>query len=100
MAFNPVSGNLLRSHTKHKSRFICLTANADNAAERLRDCPVVSLDGKLIGRVESILVDLLSKELCFVVLACKNRRAAVVIPWQLLYFDSSLVRLVYYTCSV
>lgn len=99
MAFIPISEAEAKSQSLIKKRFACLVADSENSAERLRLCPVVTANGELIGRVKSMLVDLLSRQLRYVVLHTQNNKATVVIPWQLLYFDSSLVRLVYYTYS-
>jgi hypothetical protein len=52
-----------------------------------------------MGRVRSVLVDMRSRQLRFVIVTPQGGKAPVVIPWQALYFDSSLVRLVYYTFS-
>jgi hypothetical protein len=52
-----------------------------------------------MGRVRSVLVDLRSRQLRYVIVTPQHGKAQVVIPWQALYFDSSLVRLVYYTYS-
>jgi hypothetical protein len=52
-----------------------------------------------MGRVRSVLVDVRSRQLRYVIIAPNNSKASVVIPWQALYFDSERVRLVYYTFS-
>ena len=82
----------------HK-RFACMTAGQSSATELLRSCPVVTATGQPMGRVRSVLVDMRSRQLRFVIIAPQGGKAPVVIPWQALYFDSSLVRLVYYTFS-
>ena len=48
---------------------------------------------------QAVLVDVRSRQLRYVIVAPQHGKANVVIPWQALYFDSSLVRLVYYTYS-
>lgn len=80
-------------------RFLCLLAGQSSHTELLRSCPVVTATGQCIGRVKSVLVDAKNRQLRFVVLAAQKGKSAVVIPWQVLYFDSALVRLVYYTYS-
>lgn len=80
-------------------RFLCLLAGQSSSTELLRSCPVVTATGQSIGRVKSVLVDVRNRQLRYVVLAPQQGKSAVVIPWQVLYFDSALVRLVYYTYS-
>jgi hypothetical protein len=82
-----------------RHRFACMSAGQSSATELLRACPVVTATGQPMGRVRSVMVDLRSRQLRFVVMAPTQGKATVVIPWQALYFDSSLVRLVYYTFS-
>lgn len=80
-------------------RFTCMRAGQSSATELLRSCPVVTANGQAMGRVRSVLVDVRSRQLRYVIVAPNNSKATVVIPWQALYFDSELVRLVYYTFS-
>ena len=80
-------------------RFTCMTAGQSSATELLRSCPVVTATGQTMGRVRSVLVDARSRQLRFVTVMPDNSKATVTIPWQALYFDSDLVRLVYYTFS-
>ncbi len=82
-----------------RRRFACMSAGQSSATELLRSCPVVTASGQAMGRVRSVLVDVRSRQLRFVVVAPQHGKANVVIPWQALYFDSSLVRLVYFTYS-
>jgi len=82
-----------------RRRFACMSAGQSSATELLRSCPVVTATGQAMGRVRSVLVDVRSRQLRFVVVAPQHGKASIVIPWQALYFDSSLVRLVYYTYS-
>jgi len=82
-----------------RRRFACMTAGQSSATELLRSCPVVTASGQAMGRVKSVLVDVRSRQLRYVIVASHGSKAPVVIPWQALYFDSSLVRLVYYTFS-
>ena len=80
-------------------RFTCMTAGRSSATEILRSCPVVTAAGQTMGRVRSVLVDARSRQLRFVTVTPNNSKASVTIPWQALYFDADLVRLVYYTFS-
>ena len=83
----------------NRKRFACMLAGQTSATELLRACPVVTATGQAMGSVRSVLVDLRSRQLRFVVVSPKQGKAAIVIPWQALYFDSVLMRLVYYTYS-
>lgn len=80
-------------------RFSCLLAGQSSATELLRACPVVTASGQSLGRVRSVLLDMRSRQLRYVMLAPHHGKASVAIPWHALYFDSALVRLVYYTYS-
>ena len=80
-------------------RFTSMTAGQSSATELLRSCPVVTATGQTMGRVRSVLVDARSRQLRFVTVTPNASKASVTIPWQTLYFDSELVRLVYYTFS-
>lgn len=80
-------------------RFTCMSAGQSSATELLRSCPVVTANGQAMGRVRSVMVDVRSRQLRYVIVAPNNSKATVIIPWQALYFDSELVRLVYYTFS-
>ncbi len=82
-----------------RKRFACMSAGQSSATELLRSCPVVTATGQSLGRVRSVLVDVRSRQLRYVIVSPHNGKAPVVIPWQALYFDSALVRLVYYTFS-
>lgn len=93
-----VEGGSSAAKTQRR-RFACMTAGQSSATELLRSCPVVTATGQLMGRVKSVLVDVRSRQLRFVVVTPHGAKAPVVIPWQALYFDSSMVRLVYYTFS-
>jgi hypothetical protein len=78
-------------------RFVRLAAQDSNTAELLRGCPVVTSEGEKIGRVDHLMVDALTHQLRYVVLARKRHGAVVAIPWHALYFDSAGGRLVFYT---
>ena len=49
------------------------------------------------GSVRSLMVDVRSRQLRYVVVATGQGKAPIVIPWRTLYFDSTRARLVYYT---
>ena len=85
--------------SRGRKRFACMAAGQSSATELFRSCPVVTAVGQMLGRVRSVLVDVRSRQLRFVVVAPQHGKANVVIPWQALYFDSARVRLVYYTYS-
>lgn len=88
----------LNGHGTRK-RFNCMTAEQSPATDLLRSCPVVTATGQAIGRVRSVLVDARSRQLRFVCVNSNNSKATVTIPWQALYFDTDLSRLVYFTFS-
>ena len=80
-----------------RKRFTCMTAGQSSATELPRACPVVTATGQQMGRVRSVLMDAHSRQLRFVTVSSDKSKATVTIPWQALYFDSDLVRLVFYT---
>lgn len=80
-------------------RFSCIVARDSTATELLHGCPVVTAAGERLGKVKSILIDAKTRQLRYITLTPRHGSAAVVIPWHALYFDSSLVRLVFYTYS-
>lgn len=92
-------GGSSSSGARSRKRFACMTAGQSSATELFRSCPVVTAVGQMLGRVRSVLVDERSRQLRYVVVAPNQGKAPIVIPWQALYFDSSRVRLVYYTFS-
>jgi len=80
-------------------RFSSLFARDASATEMLQGCPVVTAAGDWVGAVRSILIDVRSRQLRYVMLLSRPGNATVAIPWHALYFDSSLSRLVYFTCT-
>ena len=84
---------------RDRKRFTCMAAGQSSATELFRSCPVVTAVGQTLGRVRSVLVDVRSRQLRYIVVAPNQGKAPIVIPWQALYFDSTRVRLVYYTFS-
>ena len=92
-------GNTSAGGNRGSKRFACMAAGQSSATELFRSCPVVTAVGQMLGRVVSVLVDARSRQLRYVVVAPKQGKAPIVIPWQSLYFDSTRVRLVYYTYS-
>ncbi len=69
------------------------------AAELLRGCPVVTALGERIGSVQTILVDAKTRQIRYVMVDSGRKASSIAIPWHALYFDSTLVRLVFYTYS-
>jgi hypothetical protein len=68
------------------------------ATELFNGCPVVTGAGAEIGEVDALLVDRKTHRLRYVVVLRRGSSAAsVMVPWQSLYFDSALGRLVFYT---
>lgn len=69
------------------------------AAELLRGCPVVTALGERIGQVQTILVDAKTRQIRYVMVDGGCTASSIAIPWHALYFDSALIRLVFYTYS-
>lgn len=80
-------------------RLSSMFARDASATEMLQGCPVVTAAGDWVGAVRSILIDVRSRQLRYVMLLSRPGNALVAIPWHALYFDSSLSRLVYFTCT-
>jgi hypothetical protein len=78
-------------------RFARLSADDSSTADLLFGCPVVTAHGEKIGTVDHLMVDILTHQLRYVVLARKRNEAMVSIPWHALYFDAAQGRLVFYT---
>ena len=83
--------------SRDRQRFACVTAGHSSATALFRSCPVVTAVGQTLGRVRSVMVDVRSRQLRYVVVAPGLGKAPIVIPWRTLYFDSTRARLVYYT---
>lgn len=87
------------------TRFCRIFACDSIATELLQGCPVVTAEGRRIGTVDALLIDRKTRQLRYVILEDKGNRsngtaiktAAIAIPWQALYFDSAMARLVFYT---
>lgn len=79
------------------ARFQRLHAHESSTADLLYGCPVVTAVGEQIGTVDYLMVDVITHQLRYVVLAKKRYGAVVTIPWHALYFDSAVGRLVFYT---
>ena len=95
-----VKGGASKRATRNRSpRFSSLFACDASATEMLQGCPVVTATGDWVGAVRSILIDARSRQLRYVMLLSRPGNATVAIPWHALYFDSSLSRLVFFTCA-
>jgi sporulation protein YlmC with PRC-barrel domain len=85
------------------TRFCRIFACDSIATELLQGCPVVTAEGRRIGTVDALLIDRKTRQLRYVILEEKAnlsaKTAAIAIPWQALYFDSAMARLVFYTYS-
>jgi sporulation protein YlmC with PRC-barrel domain len=62
----------------------------------LLGCQVVTSEGERIGRVDHLMVDVVTHQLRYVMIKRRNS-ALVAIPWQALYYDAANSRLVFYT---
>jgi len=80
-------------------RFLCLRAHESSTADLLHSCPVVTSAGQQIGIVDYLMVDALTSQLRYVMLAPRRCGATVAIPWQALYFDAAMAQLVFYTLT-
>ena len=81
------------------ARFVRLSAHDSSTADLLFGCPVVTSRGEKIGIVDHLMVDVLTNQLRYVMLAPKRHGAVVAIPWQALYFDAAMAQLVFYTLA-
>jgi len=83
------------------TRFIRVAADENNESGLLNGCQVVAADGTRIGSIQALIVDARTRRLRYVAVRCHNGHhvAEVDIPWETLYFDSAMARLVYYTCA-
>lgn len=88
--------NSLKPGTKRRS---CVFAPDASATELLHGCPVVTAKGEVIGKVKSVLLAVKTRQLRYVMLSPTGGNSAVAIPWDAVYFDSALARLVFYTYS-
>lgn len=96
LAFKGTPRNGRRKH--NITRLSRVSAGGSQAFQLLKGCPVVTVEGKLIGRVEGLMVDAVSHKPRYVILDSRKRGGATVaIPWHSLYFDSTLAHLVFYT---
>ncbi|MDO9218090.1 MAG: PRC-barrel domain-containing protein [Lacisediminimonas sp.] len=80
-------------------RFACIVARDSTATALLHGCQIVTAGGEHLGRVKSILIDVRTRQLRYVLMGRNPGSATVAIPWHAMYFDSALARLVFYTFS-
>lgn len=92
-----LTGGSVGAQRRRGQRFSSMVAGPSTSTELLQGCPVVTAAGQSIGKVHSLLVDVRNKQLRYVVLGPHDGKASLAIPWHALYFDSALLRLVYYT---
>lgn len=93
------SGPQASARKRGTRRFSCIFARDSVATELLHGCPVVTGAGDTIGHVRSILIDTKTRQIRYVILSSSASKTSVAVPWHALYFDSALVRLVFYTYS-
>jgi hypothetical protein len=99
MSYTFDSGPHTGTRKRGVRRFSCIFARDSVATELLHGCPVVTGAGDRIGTVRSILIDAKTRQIRYVMLSSSASKTSVAIPWHALYFDSALVRLVFYTYS-
>lgn len=96
LAFNGAKRN--GASSRSLTRLSWMSAGGSQAFQLLHGCPVVTVEGNVIGNVDGLIVDTASHKPRFVTLHQRNRASAsVAIPWHSLYFDSTLAHLVFYT---
>ncbi len=99
MSYTFDSGSQASPRKQRARRFSCIFARDSIATELLHGCPVVTGAGDRIGNVRSILIDAKTRQIRYVMLTSAVGNASIAVPWHALYFDSALVRLVFYTYS-
>lgn len=99
MSYTFDSGSHTSPRKRTGRRFSCIFARDSVATELLHGCPVVTGAGDVIGKVRSILIDASTRQIRYVILSSSQSKTTVAVPWHALYFDSALVRLVFYTYS-
>lgn len=80
-----------------QARFARLFACDSSTADLLHGCQVVNACGEKIGTVDHLMVDAKTQQLRYVMLSRRRYGAVVALPWQALYFDAAVGRLVFYT---
>jgi hypothetical protein len=96
LAFNGAKRNA--TPRRNLTRLSWMSAGGSQAFQLLHGCPVVTVDGETIGRVDGLIIDSVTHKPRFVTLHHRNHTgASVAIPWHSLYFDSTLAHLVFYT---
>jgi sporulation protein YlmC with PRC-barrel domain len=93
-----IIGNRVRGAGELRPARFTRIWNRENgeAAGLLIGCMVVTAEGERIGRVDHLMVDVVTHQLRYVMVKRRNS-ALVAIPWQALYFDAANSRLVFYT---
>ena len=79
-----------------RPRFASVYPRDSGSAQLLHGCPVVTVEGLWLGDVDHLLVEALTCQLRYVVLRDGAGSIAITLPWQSLYFDAALARLVFY----
>lgn len=80
-------------------QFVRAVAEDVGASSMLHGCPVVTGDNEVIGTIKHVIIDVETQRTRYVVLSPHGKRpsAEIVIPWEVLYFDSANAHLVFYT---
>lgn len=94
LAFNGVKRSVRR---RRLVRLSWVNSGGSQAFQLLQGCPVVTIEGELLGSVDGLMVDALSYRPRFVTLKRHDSACPLALPWHSLYFDSSLAHLVFYT---
>ncbi len=78
------------------ARFKRVYPHGSGSAQLLHGCPVMSASGLHVGEVDHLMVDAVTQQLRYLMVLDASG-AMIAIPWQWVYFDPALARLVFYT---
>jgi hypothetical protein len=93
-----MTGNRARAGRtlERPARFKRIHPHGSGSAQLLHGCPVMSAGGVHVGEVDHLMVDATTQQLRYLMLL-DTGGTMIAIPWQWVYFDPSLARLVFYT---
>ena len=67
------------------------------AADHLGGCEIVSGTGNVLGTVHALLLEPGTRQVRHIVMHPGGGGCPVYLPWQSLYYDAGLARVVFYT---
>ena len=68
-----------------------------SAADHLDGCEIVSGTGDVLGTVHALLLESGTRRLRHIIMHPSSGGCPVYLPWQSLYYDAALTRVVFYT---